>query len=150
MMTTAAETTLQDILREQADRAFDSPWQAQAFALVVRLQKSGHITWENWVRVFSRQVAASPARLGESVNDAYYRQWLAALEQIVVESGFLAPGDTDMRTSLWRAAFVNTPHGQPVRLGNATCPPSRDHDSKPRGQPLVVSLASLPTPSRLR
>ena len=141
-MTSTADPALPGILRDETDPAFDAPWQAQAFALVVRLSKTGHFGWDEWIRVFSREIVRSPSRAGESENDTYYRQWLDALEQIVVEKGLLAPGEAQERASAWRAAYVNTPHGQPVELAHATCPPAHTHGMNPRGVPITVSSAS--------
>jgi nitrile hydratase accessory protein len=141
-MMSTADPALPNILRDETDPTFDAPWQAQAFALVVRLSETGHFGWNEWVRVFSREVARSPSRAGESENDTYYRQWLDALERINVERGLLAPGDVQERASAWRAAYVNTPHGQPVELAHATCPPAHTHGKIPRGVPITVSSAS--------
>ncbi len=130
------------ILGDDADRIFDAPWQAQAFAIVVGLNKTGYFGWNEWVDVFSQEIARSPARAGESKNDTYYRQWLDALEQIVVERGLLAPGDTDARAADWRTAYINTPHGQAVELAHATCPPTHTHGKMPSRAPITVSSAS--------
>jgi nitrile hydratase accessory protein len=138
-MTTPIDSALTDIQRDETDRIFDAPWQAQAFALVVRLSKTGYFGWDEWVRVFSREIARSPSRAGESENDAYYRQWLDALEEIVVKKRLLAPGDAQERASAWRVAYVNTPHGQPVELAHATCPPAHTHGKVPRGVPITIS-----------
>lgn len=141
-MTSAAFLAPPGILRDEADRTFDAPWQAQAFSLVVQLNKAGRFSWGEWVRVFSREIARSPSHSGESANDTYYRQWLDALEQIVVERGLLAPGETRERASAWRTAYVNTPHGQPVELAHSPCPPANTHGTNPRGVPITVSSAS--------
>jgi nitrile hydratase accessory protein len=141
-MTSAAVPAPPGILRDETDQTFDAPWQAQAFALVVQLNKAGRFSWDEWVRVFSREIARSPSRPGESANDTYYRQWLDALEQIVVERGLLAPGEARERASVWRTAYVNTPHGQPVELAHSTCPPGHTHGTNPRGAPITVSSAS--------
>jgi nitrile hydratase accessory protein len=138
-MTTPIDSALTDIQRDETDRIFDAPWQAQAFALVVRLSKTGYFSWDEWVRVFSREIARSPSRAGESANDAYYRQWLDALEEIVVKKRLLAPGDAQERASAWRVAYVNTPHGQPVELAHATCPPAHTHGTVLRGMPISIS-----------
>ena len=143
-MTSTADPALPGILRDETDPAFDAPWQAQAFALVVRLSKTGHFGWDEWIRVFSREIVRSPSRAGESENDTYYRQWLDALEQIVVEKGLLAPGEAQERASAWRAAYVNTPHGQPVELAHATCPPAHTHGMNPRGVPITISAPRSP------
>jgi len=132
-------STLPEIIRDQDERAFDAPWQAQAFALVLRLNENGCFSWEEWVRVFSEKIATSPARAGESVNDAYFRQWVDALDAILIETGQLSPGDSPTRAAVWKAAYLNTPHG--VRLEHATCPPNHGHVAPRRGEPLVVSSA---------
>jgi nitrile hydratase accessory protein len=142
-MTITTDPALPNILRDETDRAFDAPWQAQAFALVVRLSATGYFSWNEWVRFFSQEVGRSPSRAGESEKDTYYRQWLDALERITVEKGLLAPGDAQERASAWRAAYVNTPHGQPVELAHATCPPAHTHGKIPCGVPITVSSALI-------
>jgi nitrile hydratase accessory protein len=124
---TGFSTPLAAILGDDGDRTFDAPWQAQAFAIVVEMNKAGYFSWSDWVAVFSQEIARSPERAGESKNDTYYRQWLDALDQIVVKRGLLALGDTNARAADWRAAYINTPHGQAVELAHATCPPAHTH-----------------------
>jgi nitrile hydratase accessory protein len=126
---------------DEVGPSFDAPWQAQAFAIVVRLNRAGHFGWDEWVRVFSQEIARSPARAGESENDTYFRQWLDALDQIVVRKSLLAAGDTEKRAAEWRAAYINTPHGQAVELAYATCPPAHTHGTAPRGVPITISAA---------
>src|SRR5258708_25507647 len=100
-MTTITDTATPGGPGDEAGPILDAPWQAQAFALVVQLSKTGHFCWNEWVRVFSQEIARSPSHAGESENDAYYRQWLDALERIVVEKRLLAPGDAQERASVW-------------------------------------------------
>jgi nitrile hydratase accessory protein len=139
---TGVSMPLPPILGDEADRTFDAPWQAQAFAIVVALNEAGYFGWDEWVGVFSQEIARSPARAGESKNDTYSRQWLDALEQIVVTRGLLAREDTNARAAEWRAAYVNTPHGQAVELAHATCPPTHTHGTVLRGIPIMVSSAA--------
>jgi nitrile hydratase accessory protein len=141
-MTSTGDLALPGLMGDEAGHTFDAPWEAQAFALVVQLSKTGHFGWNEWVRVFSQEIARSPARAGESENDTYYRQWLDALERIVVEKRLLAPGDTQVRASAWYAAYLNTPHGQPVDLAHATCPPVHTHRTTPRRVPIATSPAT--------
>ena len=121
--------------------AFDHPWQAQVFSLTVHLHKTGLFSWADWVRIFSEEIKASPALPEESVNDTYYRQWLAAMEKLVAVLGFALRDDISRRTNEWRQAYLNTPHGQPVALVHATCPPSHVHFHTPRRAPVMVSPA---------
>jgi nitrile hydratase accessory protein len=124
-------------------KPFEQPWQAQAFAIVVRLNAGGHFGWDEWVRVLSEEIARSPALPGETSDQTYYRQWVAALERMLVTHDVLADGDAEERAAIWRQAYLNTPHGQPIALGNATCPPAHSHE-KPRGRtPIAVSAAAV-------
>ncbi|CAO3441003.1 nitrile hydratase accessory protein [Azospirillum endophyticum] len=114
--------------RDESGPLFEKPWQAEAFALVVELYKGGRFTWPEWVDLFSAEIKASPAMAGESVNDAYYRQWWAALERMVSSRGLVAKGEIPARAEEWRRAYLNTPHGQPILLANAACRPPAEHD----------------------
>jgi nitrile hydratase accessory protein len=106
-------------LRETGEPGFAEPWMAQAFACAIQLSRNGLFSWSEWVEVFSTEIKAHPARPGETANDAYYRQWLAALETIVGLKGAALTGEIDERQESWRQAYLNTPHGQQVELGHA-------------------------------
>lgn len=112
---------------DEPNRSFDHPWQAQAFAMIVEMHKGGMFTWPEWVELFSTVIKANPALKGESSNDTYYRQWMIALEKMVGKVADLGKDTVDERVSEWRQAYLNTPHGQPIVLSNATCPPAYDH-----------------------
>ena len=119
---------------------FDHPWQAQAFALVVNLHQAGLFEWKDWAERFTAEIAAAPQREDESVNDAYYRQWVAALEQLLAALGLVEDAAVGTRAEAWNQAYLNTPHGQPISLANATCPPAHAHAHKhePRREPVMV------------
>src|SRR2546428_2023051 len=38
---------------------FAEPWQAQAFALVVKLSEQGHFTWKEWAETLSDELKAA-------------------------------------------------------------------------------------------
>ncbi len=118
---------------EEPDIAFAEPWHAQAFAVAVQLSRQGLFTWTEWVEVFSAKIKAHPQENGESVTDAYYRQWLAALEHLAVARGHITPQRIDERKQDWRAAYLRTPHGMPVELEGR-------HDHTHHGHPDVASI----------
>ena len=95
---------------------FGAPWQAQAFAMTLALYERGLFTWPEWAQALAQRIAAEPAQPGEDANDAYYRQWLAALEDMVARKG---AGTRDQLAALqraWDRAAGRTPHGQPIEL----------------------------------
>ena len=46
----------------------------------------------------------------------YYEAALAALEELAADAG-IGAGTLDARVEAWRAAYLATPHGEPVELG---------------------------------
>jgi nitrile hydratase accessory protein len=78
---------------------FAAPWQARAFALAVALTDERDAESLTWDEFQSRLVAAVDADPEGSDVDAedpeavYYRQWLTALERLLVERDVLDPGE---------------------------------------------------------
>ncbi len=91
---------------------FDEPWQAQAFALAVRLSQTGAFTWSEWTQALSAQIAAS----GSNDGGRYYEAWLAALESLAALKGLAQPTELERRKAEWDQAYRTTPHGEPVAL----------------------------------
>jgi nitrile hydratase accessory protein len=127
--------------------AFREPWQAKAFALVVLLHREGHFAWDDWVRTLSEEIAASPQRADEDAEQAYHRQFLAALEKIVAAQGMTTSEAMQVRKQAWRRAYLNTPHGHPVDLAATERDDpddhhdgdEHDHGLMPRRTPVAVS-----------
>lgn len=95
---------------------FGAPWQAQAFALTLALHERSLFTWPEWATLLAERIATAPAQPGEDANDAYYRQWLAALEEMVARIGASNPAELARYHAAWDRAADRTPHGQPIEL----------------------------------
>ena len=98
---------------------FAEPWQAQAFAMAVRLSAEGHFSWPEWAQYLCAEIASDHGGQGGASGDAigvYYRQWLAALEKLVADKGLASPTELAGRKEDWRRAYLNTPHGQAIEL----------------------------------
>lgn len=95
---------------------FAEPWQAQAFALAVRLSEQGHYTWKEWAAALAAQLRAAGERGEPDDGSRYYEHWLAALEGLVIAKGLVQPTALRTRKDEWSAAYQSTPHGQPVGL----------------------------------
>lgn len=91
---------------------FAEPWQAQAFAMAVRLHEQGHFSWPEWAAALSDQITAA----GPGDTRDYYEHWLATLETMVIGGELLATGELADRRAAWRSAAERTPHGQPIEL----------------------------------
>lgn len=95
---------------------FGAPWQAQAFAITLALHQRGLFTWPEWAQQLGERIVSDPAAPDEDAGDAYYRQWLAALEDLVSRKGAASPQDLLRYQQAWDHAADRTPHGQPIEL----------------------------------
>ena len=95
---------------------FREPWQAQAFAMAVRLHEAGHFTWTEWAAALAEQIRLAQAAGDPDLGDTYYQHWLAALEQLVAAKGLVGADELATRKDAWAAAARATPHGQPIEL----------------------------------
>ena len=69
---------------------FREPWQAQAFALVLKLHEHGVFTWGEWAEQLNRAIAAARAGGDPDLGNTYYHHWLAALEHIVADKDLVS------------------------------------------------------------
>lgn len=105
-----------NIPQDEEGPVFDEPWQAQAFAMTVKLNEGGQFSWSEWAEVFGAEIAADTVS-GQGVgNAAYYQCWLSALEKIVAQKALLTPEQLSARKAEWREASEHTPHGQPIEI----------------------------------
>ena len=109
--------TLPHLPRDDGAPVFAEPWQAQAFALAVRLSAQGHFTWTEWAAALAKQLQSAAGRGEPDDGSRYFEYWLAALEQLVAEKQLTEPAALRERKDAWADAYRNTPHGQPVALG---------------------------------
>jgi nitrile hydratase accessory protein len=100
---------------DAAGPVFAEPWQAQAFAMVLALHRSGHFTWGEWAETLSREIAAHGS--GDD-GSHYYTFWLGALEEIMLAKGLAEAAAIDDLASAWARAAEATPHGSPIMLTN--------------------------------
>ena len=107
--------------RDAEGPVFSEPWQAQAFALAVRLNAAGAFSWTEWAQALSRELAGDPSDDGSR----YYQHWVAALEALAGERGLAARSELARRKAAWAEAYRHTPHGAPVELAAALRRPAR-------------------------
>jgi nitrile hydratase accessory protein len=92
---------------------FEEPWQAKAFAIAVVLHERGVYTWSEWAEMLGARIATV-----ETSGDAgcYYRNWLDALEDMLVTKGVTTAGEAVRWREAWRQAAARTPHGAPIEV----------------------------------
>ncbi len=95
---------------------FEAPWHAQLFALTVHLNEAGRFDWPDWAARFSATLARHG--LGRALNggDDYFTAWLETLEALLAEKGWAEAQAVSQMRDAWEAAYLRTPHGDPVHL----------------------------------
>jgi nitrile hydratase accessory protein len=102
--------------RDDGGPIFKAPWEAQAFALTLKLHERGAFTWREWADALGAELAAAAARGEPDDGSRYYEHWLAALEKLATAKGIVAGAELQRRADEWDAAARATPHGRPVEL----------------------------------
>jgi len=107
-------TALPRLPRDDGGPVFTEPWQAQAFALAVKLSEQGYFTWKEWARALADELKGAAARGEPDDGSHYYEHWLATLERLVTAKGLSDPAAMAARREAWADAYRHTPHGKPV------------------------------------
>ena len=102
--------------RDEEGPVFVEAWQAEAFALTVRLYETGCFTWPEWADTLAAVLREVRERGELDDGSHYYDHWLVALERSVTAKQVLSVSDLDRRKAAWTRAYLATPHGQPVEL----------------------------------
>ena len=101
---------LPGLLTDGDEPVFAEPWQAQAFAMTVKLHEKGLFTWVEWADALSNEIAAAGP---DDTAENYYTHWLAALEKITQQKGALSEAERLDRKNAWDRAAKATPHRRP-------------------------------------
>ncbi len=84
-----ASPILPDQPRDGDGPVFAEPWEAQAFALTLKLHEAGHFTWSEWATTLGAEIEAARARGDPDLGDTYYQRWLYGLEVLLEENGLV-------------------------------------------------------------
>jgi nitrile hydratase accessory protein len=112
----AALASVPEIPRDAEGPVFREPWEAQAFALALALQKRGVFTWGEWAQTLGEEIKRAQAAGDPDTGETYYRHWLAALERIVATKGVTDGVALSRYREAWDHAADRTPHGMPIEL----------------------------------
>jgi nitrile hydratase accessory protein len=104
-------SSLPKLPRDESGPVFSEPWEAQAFAMAVRLSAQGYFTWKEWAAALAKELRDS----GDD-GSQYYYHWLRALEGLVTSRGLTSTDELSARKEAWADAYRHTPHGSPVVL----------------------------------
>jgi nitrile hydratase accessory protein len=93
---------LPGLVQDEEGPHFKAPWEAEAFAIAVALEKMGIFTWSEWARTIGDEIAKANAE-GDP-------------ERLVREKNIASAETISRYQSGWRRAAQRTPHGKPIEL----------------------------------
>ncbi len=115
-MTTSTPPELPSLPRDDGGPVFRAPWEAQAFAMAVKLHEAGYFTWPEWAARLAAEIRRAQAAGDPDRGDTYYEHWLAALEGLLAEKGLVSAEELARRKAAWDTAARATPRGRPIEL----------------------------------
>ena len=103
--------------RKNGELVFEAPWEARAFGMAMLLHGRDVYRWNE----FSERLAAEVAEestlpdapvfpLPPDTESRYYRQWLAALEGLVLDKGLITAEEIEARTDEFAAGLWDDHH----------------------------------------
>jgi nitrile hydratase accessory protein len=102
--------------RDPEGPVFNEPWEAKAFAMVLRLHERGLFTWTEWAEALAQEIRAAQSTGDADSGETYYQHWLRALEFMVARKGAASVEELGKYRRAWAEAAERTPHGQAVEL----------------------------------
>jgi len=109
-------SVLEVLPADERTPTFNEPWEAQAFAIAVAMQRSGVFTKEEWATTLGEEIKEAQQRGDPDTGTTYYRHWLAAVEHLVQSKGIANEKKLLQYQEAWHKAADRTPHGQPIVL----------------------------------
>jgi nitrile hydratase accessory protein len=113
-------SNLPDSLRIPRDAeggpVFAEPWQAQAFAMTLKLYEAGLFTWPEWAAYLAGAIAEAQGSGDPDLGDTYYLHWLSALERLLADKSIIPGAELARRKQEWAEAARAAPHGKPIEL----------------------------------
>src|SRR5260370_42499275 len=87
--------------RDSEGPVFKEPWEAKAFAMVLRLHERGLFTWTEWAEALSHEIRVARAIGDADLGDAYYQHWLRALETMAARKGAASNEELGISQRAW-------------------------------------------------
>ena len=96
--------------RDEEGPVFAEPWQAQVFAVVVKLNEADLITWKEWAEYLGSVIREAESRGEYDTGERYYEYWLMALERFAEKKNFAQSDELAQEKEEILARFNATHH----------------------------------------
>jgi len=104
--------------RLDGEPVFDEAWQAQLLAMVDQMITDNIFSNSLWSETLGANLKAAEAAGQRDDIDTYYAAVLRSFEQLLDQSSNISNQSITDKQQAWERAYLNTPHGHPVVLGD--------------------------------
>ncbi len=98
-------------------KTFEKPWHGQVFAITVSLFEKKIFKWSEFSDFLAQEIKKDNNMLRNGSDDYFY-SWVKALERLLIKKKITNFSKIVEVKDLWSSAFLNTPHGKPVKIGD--------------------------------
>jgi len=95
---------------------FEEPWHAQVFAITVALNEAGVFEWTQWASRFGATLKQHGLTRDLNGGSDYFYAWIETLEDFLTDREIALPHELQVLKSAWEQAYLQTPHGQSVKI----------------------------------
>ena len=110
--------SLKPLVSVDGEPSFEEPWQAEALAIADTLVQNGMFSASAWSDALGEALKEAESNAAADNQETYYRCVLSALERLVARHSEINSDVLAGKCKDWEAAYLATPHGQPVKLKN--------------------------------
>lgn len=115
-MTSLEHDPLKPLASVDGAPVFDEAWEAQALAIADTLVQNGLFSASEWSETLGAALRRAEAQGASDDQQTYYQCVLAALEELIARHSEIDAAALAAMRGDWERAYLETPHGQPVRL----------------------------------
>jgi nitrile hydratase accessory protein len=108
--------SLKPLASVDGEPAFAEAWQAEALAIADTLVQNGLFSAVDWSAALGDALQQAETDGASDDQETYYRCVLSALEGLVARNSPIDLKAMAGKRKDWEAAYLATPHGQPVKL----------------------------------
>jgi nitrile hydratase accessory protein len=108
--------SLKPLASVDGEPVFAEAWQAQALAIADTLVQNGMFSAGAWSAALGEALRLAETSGAADDQETYYRCVLSALEGLVARNSVIDQPAMAGKRQDWEAAYLSTPHGQPVKL----------------------------------
>ena len=110
------DSTLKPLRSVDGAAVFDEAWQAEALAIADTLVQQGLFSATQWSDKLGATLREAESEGATDDQQTYYQCVLKALEALIAEHSDIDRQAMQGKRDAWEQAYLDTPHGQPVKL----------------------------------